>query len=157
MQILSALKQLPTLRQWTECGALIVLFGLLAVMVMPELIDVANRPALPNMFAIAAITFVVPAFCEELVFRGLLTPRFSATWTVVSTSLFVAWHPLETLFLLPAARDLFTNLTFLGLVALLGIICWLAYFRSKSLWSSVFIHWVIVVGWKALGGAQFLQ
>lgn len=41
-------------------------------------------------------------------------------------------------------------------VGLLGSLCSFIYWRTESLWSSIIIHWLIVVVWKALGGGGFL-
>ena len=123
---------------------------------MPELITPTDQPAFKELLLVAAIAFVIPAFFEEIFFRGLLIPEFKPVWVVLSISLFIAWHPLEAYLLFPKAIDLFTNPKFVTLVGLLGALCSFAYWRTKSLWASILIHWLVVVVWKALGGGGFL-
>ncbi|MEM9155287.1 MAG: CPBP family glutamic-type intramembrane protease [Cyanobacteria bacterium P01_F01_bin.33] len=88
-------------------------------------------------------------------FRGLLTPAFELRWACLSTLAYVVWHPLEAYVFLPAALSLFTDATFLLLVALLGVLCWIAYYRTRSLWASIILHWLVVVTWKAFSGTSF--
>ncbi|MEM6445760.1 MAG: CPBP family glutamic-type intramembrane protease [Cyanobacteria bacterium P01_D01_bin.123] len=43
----------------------------------------------------------------------------------------------------------------MALVALLGVLCWIAYYRTRSLWASIVLHWLVVVTWKAFSGTSF--
>lgn len=101
---------------------------------------------------------IVPALGEELVFRGLLLPdsRRPALWVAVSTALYVAWHPLETLTFLPAATD-FLRPDFLAATAVLGLGCALMRLRTGSLWPAVALHWLLVTLWQTFLGAPTLD
>lgn len=156
LKILQGLSQFPTPKQWGECVLLAIVFGLCVWLIMPELIDLNSKPNLRAVIPVAAIAFVMPAFCEEVLFRGLLIPRFQPIWMVLSLGLFVLWHPLEAYLFLPKAIDLFTTNRFLIIVGLLGSLCSWAYWRTKSLWASIGIHWLVVVIWKTFGGGGFI-
>ncbi|MEM9512396.1 MAG: CPBP family glutamic-type intramembrane protease [Cyanobacteria bacterium P01_E01_bin.48] len=123
--------------------------------VKPELVNLNLAPSPSQLLAIALVAFAIPAFTEECVFRGLLTPAFELRWACLSTLAYVAWHPLEAYVFLPAALPLFTDATFLLLVALLGVLCWIACYRTRSLWASIILHWLVVVTWKAVSGTSF--
>ena len=85
-------------------------------------------------------------------FRGLLIPdRIVAPQAtspvLLSTALFVLWHPLQTLWWKEAAA-VFLRPDFLAIVALLGLLCAVLRRRSGSIWPAVALHWAVVVGWK---------
>lgn len=109
----------------------------------------------PDAFLLlAVIALIVPALGEELVFRGILQPRqFDAAgdWILSALSLvaFIAWHPIQVWLGLPMAQAVFTDPSFLTLVAVLGALCTALTHRSGSLWPSVILHWSVVVIWKA--------
>jgi predicted Abi (CAAX) family protease len=117
----------------------------------------------PAAALVVALTLVVrPALIEELIFRGLLLPRYSdalsrsrlyAT-TAVALLAFVAAHPLNALLFWPAALRLFTSPAYLTLAALLGLTCTAAYLSSGSIWPPVAIHWVTVAVWILLLGGH---
>jgi predicted Abi (CAAX) family protease len=107
-------------------------------------------------FRLVSVAFV-PAFAEEGFFRGLLTPDRSETtrplvWIVVTTAIFTAWHPVETLFLRRAA-SIFLRPDFLACAAILGVGAAAIRWRTASLWPCVALHWLAVVIWQTwLGG-----
>ncbi len=97
----------------------------------------------------AARLLVVPAFVEELLFRGLLLPSplegarplAMAPWLALSVGLFVAWH---------ARRS-----RALGQVGLLGFACGLVVLVSGSLWPAVLLHWLaVLIGGEGLGAER---
>jgi hypothetical protein len=97
----------------------------------------------------AARLWLVPAFSEELLFRGLLLPSAlegvrplaMLPWIALSVGLFVAWHARRT-------RSL-------AQVSLLGLACSLVFVVSGSLWSAVLLHWLAVLFWgEALQGGK---
>jgi predicted Abi (CAAX) family protease len=98
---------------------------------------------------------VMPAFVEELLFRGLLLPHplegvspiATAPWIALSTGLFVLYHPLAARLWYPQGRQVFNDPRFLLQCTLLGLACALAYGLSGSLWWAVLIHWLAVVIW----------
>ncbi len=123
---------------------------------MPDFMDLGNRPGLTTMLQVAAVGLIFPAFFEEVVFRGLLNSpktRFSA---LLSTVLFVLWHPFEAWVLFPDAAEIFLDGRFLLFVALFGLwFCWI-HRLGRSLWPPIVCHWLIVLVWKGLGGARFI-
>jgi predicted Abi (CAAX) family protease len=108
---------------------------------------------------------IFPSLLEEAFFRGLLIPRNTrdrgtgAVWfyALLSSALFVAWHPLNALTINPGAAELFLNPWFLLITFLLGLSCSLGYIYSRSLWVPVLMHWLTVVVWVLfLGGRNLL-
>jgi predicted Abi (CAAX) family protease len=104
--------------------------------------------------------FFVPGISEELIFRVLLLPHPTENislktkwlWGGIGLFLFIIYHPLQTVTTFPAAFATFNHPVFLLLTAFLGIACTLAYWRSSSIWTAIFIHWIIVVVWLVLLG-----
>lgn len=104
----------------------------------------------------------MPAFVEELVFRGLVLPQphtgveptTALLWGSLSVGLFLLYHPLASRLWYPVARRLFHDPRFLGPCALLGITCVVAYDISGSLWCPVALHWIVVVVWLELLGGR---
>ncbi len=121
---------------------------------------------LPDHFwTFAGISFLLPALAEELVFRVLWVPRREErsprwrkwAWAALALGAFVLWHPLNARFFLTDAQSVFTQPSFLGLAALLGLACTVLYQRTGSVWSPVVFHWLVGVGWKLLGGFAWLE
>lgn len=153
--MLDALKRLPTFSDVLQSLGLVCLFALVAALFGRHLVDLSQMPAFADVVRIAAIAFVIPALAEEVVFRGLVIRRWTLWYAIASVTLYVVWHPIEALTFFPSARPVFFDPVFLLLVTLLGVLCTTAYFRSRSIWPSVIIHWLAVVAWKGLGGAIF--
>ena len=107
--------------------------------------------------ALAASLLVAPALGEELLFRGLLIRRRGrrAPWIVLSTLLFVIWHPLQTVTFGPPWAAAFLDPWFLAAVALLGLALGRIYAATGSLWPCVLVHWLVVFAWKAFLGGPF--
>ena len=105
--------------------------------------------------------FFVPGISEELIFRVLLLPHPTENissnikwlWGSIGLSIFIIYHPLQTITTFPAAFATFNHPVFLLLAAFLGIACTIAYWRSGSVWTAILIHWIIVSVWLVfLGG-----
>ena len=112
-------------------------------------------PPLPQLLRRGGGYLLMPAFGEELLFRGLLLPQpiegFSPAatlaWIALSTGLFVLYHPLAARLWYPQARTLFADPRFLVQCTLLSLACGLAYALSGSLWWAVLLHWLAVLLW----------
>ncbi|MFT4073944.1 MAG: CPBP family glutamic-type intramembrane protease [Asticcacaulis sp.] len=104
----------------------------------------------------------VPAFSEELVFRGLLVPdrgetRRPGLWIGLAVLAFTAWHVVEALFILPGAH-LFMTPAFLLCAGLLGLGCALIRYRTGSIWPAVILHALLVWTWQTgFGGPDIRQ
>ena len=106
---------------------------------------------------------ILPSIIAEVLFRGLLIPidtdekegKEVVFRIILSTSLFVLWHPLNAV-LNPVSAIFFLNPYFLLIVALLGVTCGVAYIYSKSLWVPIIIHWLTVIIWVLLLGGRNL-
>ena len=153
-----AIKRLPTMRDAMEAIGLFMLFLLAAGLVnkttglvtFPVLVDWAALS--PVLLLIVVTAFFVPALSEELAFRVGLS-GLSGRWRGgLALAAFVIWHPVQVWLGLPMAQPVFLDPAFLMITALLGLICTISYRRSQSIWPPVFIHWLVVVGWKILGG-----
>jgi len=117
-----------------------------------------------RLLGFAAIALLVPCLTEELFFRAMLLPQPSQIASAgpglarlfVALALFVAWHPVNGLFLKTDARQTFLDPVFLLLATLLGGCSTFVYLRTASIWPPTLIHWVSLVCWKAfLGGRIF--
>lgn len=141
--LFTALVGLPTLLAMAAIGLTTGLYAL----------GSGDLTALP--LTLLTVLFV-PALGEEAVFRGLMVPsrpERPAIPIVVSTVLYVLWHPLEAFTFLPGARDLFARPDFLLVTGLLGLACAITRWRTGSIWPAVLLHWAAVVVWKTwLGG-----
>ncbi|MDR7116768.1 type II CAAX prenyl endopeptidase Rce1 family protein [Caulobacter sp. BE254] len=154
-----ALTTLPDARGWVLCGLVAAVTGgaMAALGFSTGLYAVTpTEPGLP--LRLLTVLFV-PALGEEIPFRGLLVPaRDEAarprTAITLSTALYVAWHPLETLTFLPKAT-MFLRPDFLACTAILGLGCALMRWRTGSLWPAVILHGGFVVVWQTwLGGVR---
>jgi len=117
------------------------------------------------IYVMPFILVVFPSLFEEILFRGLIIPlntRDKGTksiifYTLLSSVIFVLWHPFNALTINPAAQDIFLNGYFLIIAFFLGIACSLAYIMSRSLWAPVLIHWLTVVVWVCFLGGHNLM
>lgn len=155
-RVFASLREFPSPGEWLEVLGLALLVGVIAVSIKPDLIALDARSAFSEIAMVALVAFFVPAFVEEFVFRGCLIPTFRWYWVVLSLAMYVGWHPVEVWLIFPEAAEVFLDPRFLCVVALVGIACTFSYWRTKSLWASILVHWLIVVGWKALGGMRFV-
>lgn len=111
----------------------------------------------PQIARLALVAVVVPALGEELLFRAALLPeprsgKPALAAVLLSTALFVLWHPPQGLIFGPHWAAVMFNPWFLACVAAVGIACARVYFATGSIWPSVLLHWLVVVGWKVLLG-----
>ena len=151
-----ALFHWPTGSQWRS--AVILALPILIIMALLGYAGgwVGFEPVtdLRSILLTAAIVFVLPAFVEEFVFRGVLLSWF-ASWSQrwgnwLSIALFVAWHPFQALTFGPPWSAIFLQPSFLIVTFLLGIILTHIRIVSQSLWPVILIHWLLVLGWKTV-------
>lgn len=108
------------------------------------------------------MVMVVPAFTEELVFRGLMVPdreetRRPVLWIGLAILVFVLWHVFEALVLLPNAQ-FFLHPAFLTSAGILGLACATMRYRTGSIWPAVLLHGLLVWLWQTLlGGPDIAQ
>lgn len=158
--------RLPTTGDWRFTALVALTFWVLAgtFSVSTGLFQVVLTDDWAGLLRIALIAFVIPAFFEELIFRGPLLSlkhhlkkQHFIVASVILLAAFVAWHPINGAFLLTDAYQLFTDPRFLAIAALLGFVAMLLTIRTQSILPAVIFHWLSVVGWKAfLGGPSFL-
>jgi len=113
---------------------------------------------LSALLRVAAIALFVPALLEEVVFRAAFLPEPRARPSLLRCGLaiaaFVGWHPLQVLWFGEAWSAVVFNPWFLAAVVALGVATTRLYLATSSLWPAVILHWLVVVAWKALGGAS---
>ncbi|WP_324749294.1 CPBP family glutamic-type intramembrane protease [Sphingomonas sp. LY54] len=106
---------------------------------------------------LALVALVAPAFGEELLFRVIALPtpgQPAPAWRyILPVLLFVAWHPPQALLFGPSWGEVVLNPWFLACVAVFGTAASRLYLATGSIWPSVALHWLVVVGWKAWFGA----
>jgi predicted Abi (CAAX) family protease len=114
------------------------------------------------------LVLLLPAFAEELLFRGLLlhsawegvAPLAMVPWVALSVGVFVGFQALigrRAAALRPRRRwrRLFVNHLSVPQYGLLEMLCPFVYLSSGSLWQAVLMHWlVIVLPWTWAGGQQ---
>ena len=155
----------PTGREWLRCFALIFIYSALALflgLVSGILRWEMHAEAIGKLARFTAIAFFVPCLSEELLFRAIFLPDPRQPWppvyrflrATVALTLFVLWHPVNGLFLKPAAQQLFVDPRFLLLAALLGCCSTMIYLRTRSIWPSTLVHWISLVCWKTFLGGQ---
>ena len=114
-----------------------------------------DDPAL--LLRLALVAVIAPALGEELLFRVALLPppnRTAAWWRyAVPVMLFVAWHPPQALIFGPHWAEVVLNPWFLAAVAVMGTSLTRLYLATGSVWPSVALHWVAIVGWKGFFSA----
>jgi len=108
--------------------------------------------------------FIFPSLFEEAVFRGVLIPNNTQQggipkiifYSLMSSTLFVIWHPINALTINPGAKSFFLDPWFLFITFILGMVCSLGYIFSRSLWVPIIMHWLTVVIWVFLLGGRNL-
>ncbi len=147
-----SLTTLPSAAEWGLCAAIsaAALLGIGLCAYNLGLIHWLPRTDTWGMRLIGSM--LVPAFTEELVFRGLLIPsrgesRHPGRWFAVGILVFVLWHVFEAVTFLPGAK-LFLQPGFLACVAMLGATCAYMRYRTGSLWPAVVLHGLLVFGWQ---------
>jgi uncharacterized protein len=117
------------------------------------------NPGLVLRVAVGAL--FSPGIVEELIFRVLMLPHPTEPlpplqrqiWWLVSWSAFLLYH------LPPWTPSWFKTPMFLLGAGLVGLVCSFAYLQSRSIYTAIALHWVIVVVWLiGFGGwARFEQ
>jgi len=141
-----ALRTLPTARGWTQ-SALIALAATAAIALTAAASGLLTFS--PRLTPAILTAYLIPAFTEELAFRGFVTTRLAL---ILSTTFFTLWHVVEALTFLPGAT-LFLTPGFLAAAAILGLATGLMRFITGSLWPSILFHGTIVALWQGLFGA----
>tara|TARA_R100001143_G_C3357145_1_gene133158 strand:+ start:925 stop:1455 length:531 start_codon:yes stop_codon:yes gene_type:complete len=109
--------------------------------------------------------FVFPSLLEESFFRGVLIPKNTYQQgskkiiqaMLISTAIFVAWHPFNAILFNNTAIGFFLDPIFLLMVAALGLSCSYAYIVSGSIWVPIIMHWLTVLVWVFfLGGRNLI-
>lgn len=155
-RLVAALQTIPTVKDWVVAIGLLLIFTLIYLPIGLKLgfLSFGFPSSWQTVIGVSAASFFMPGVLEELMFRGLLIPRTTETtilrqrwfWVVLSWLLFIAYH------LYPFTPAFFKGIAFLSGAGLLGIACTLSYLQSQSIWTAVFIHWIIVVVWLLLFG-----
>jgi len=151
----SAFLTWPRADEWGACLA-IYLMTTVAIVAIAVIFGLIHWQPRLNTWPAHLSVFVVPAFMEELVFRGLFIPgreegRDAVRWIAFGTLAFVLWHVVEATIILPNAL-LFLHPAFLFCAGLLGLACAIARYRTGSLWPAVLFHGLIVFAWQVLFG-----
>lgn len=158
--VVAPLARLPTRRNigWIALavpyGAAALVLGLSSGLLQP------GWPQLWEVAVLAPLLILYPSLIEEVVFRGMLLPpslddastmrRIFAVF--VSTSTFVAMHPLNHWLIGLSDTSAFTDPTFLAIVTILGLTCAVQYLKTRSLWVPIATHWATVVAWNLFLG-----
>jgi uncharacterized protein len=153
---LLALRTWPDARMWWRT-AKVVLPALAILGMLAWIGGFLNNPprfGVAGWLANAALLFVLPAFAEELFFRGLLlsiawrvTQRWAAWISVIG---FVAWYPLQALLFGFSSSSVFTDPLFLLATIVLGMVLSHVRIISRSLWPAILVHWLVVLCWQLL-------
>ena len=163
LRLIGAVMTWPDAAGWRLCGIMgcLAVAGIGAVAAVSGLVrwqpDTEGWPVRLGMI------LLVPAFSEELVFRGLLTPTreegaHDRVWLIGGLVAFVLWHIVEALTFLPGAAYLFLRPDFLLCAAILGAACAFMRYRTGSLWPAVLLHAVTVFVWQTfLDGPGFAR
>jgi len=65
----------------------------------------------------------------------------------ISIVVYVVAHPIFAFLVYKKAFGVFTNPGFLLSTLILGITLTISYWHSRSIWSPVVIHWIVVIVW----------
>ncbi len=155
-RIILASCTIPRAKDWHNAIALLILFALIYLPFGFKLGFLRFQPELAwyTLLGVGVGSFFMPGLLEELIFRVLLIPHSTEAisehtkWLSVS----ISWVLFMTYHLHPFTPPFFRDSAFLIAAGMIGIICTVAYLRSGSLWSAVFIHWLIAVVWLTLLG-----
>lgn len=147
---------MPDRTAWQVVGVILVSYALLFLPIGLQVGFLRWQPVSnPGVcLGVGLSALVMPGIAEELVFRLLLVPHptepmppLTRRFLIVgSWVLFVLYH------VHPWAPLFFRQFPFLLGSGLLGMGCTLAYLQSRSIWTAVFFHWLIVVLWLLLLG-----
>ncbi|MEB3292459.1 MAG: CPBP family glutamic-type intramembrane protease [Synechococcales bacterium] len=150
-RLLAGFCTLPSRKAWQVSIALLGLYGLIFLPIGLGVGFLHWQPVGGWEVAIwvAIGTFFMPGLAEEVLFRLLLLPHPTEpigplrrrNYIFASWLLFLLYH------LLPGTPAFFQTPGFLLGAGLLGITCTTSYLHSRSIWTAIFLHWVIVLIW----------
>lgn len=148
----SAVRTWPRLSEWGQSLLLFAVFALITAYLgqHESLFKFSLTDEWAPFITVAVIAILVPSLAEEMVFRVLLGGRTGWLRAGIAVAAFVLWHPVQVWLGLPMAQPVFLEPGFLVIVALLGLVCTVAYRTSGAIWPPVAIHWGTVVLWKAV-------
>lgn len=159
-----AVSTLPSLEDWQQSAWLLGIFVVVTMAVgYPTGYLRFEFPVLswPSRLSVVVTALFFPGIVEEVLFRVLFLPHpleavpQQATWLWggLSLTVFVLVHPLYGwISRSPGLRQNSQDAVYLFLAGLLGLVCAIAYYQTGSLWSSVVLHWLIVVLWLLVFG-----
>lgn len=157
--LVASLRQVPGREDWRLAGRELAwaLPLMLVAAYAGGLVRVGSSPEIGAGLTLAFTRFVAPALGEELLFRGVLIPRLNAQprHILLSSLLFLLWHPLQAVTYGPPWAGAFLNPWFLAAVAILGVALGRIYAATGSLWPCIAVHWLVVVVWKVFLGGPF--
>lgn len=160
-ETMSALKKWPDTNHWVEAVKISVP-ALLIIALLGYFGGWVSWNPMTDWQALLPtliVLFFLPAFFEELFFRGLLLSWLatrSKRWAAwIATIVFVLWHPLQAFTIGPAWSAMFLHPTFWLSTLILGIILAHIRIKSQSLWPPILVHWFVVIIWKSLLGGSF--
>lgn len=155
---------LPRVEHFKQALLGLIVFAAVAVpfSLLTELFEFRLASTVTHILNVAVVSFFLPALFEEILFRGPVAwmsyvgSRKLLYVVAISFLLFILWHPLNGIFLMTQARDLFTDWRFLLMAGWLGLVATHLAIKTRSIWPPVIFHWLVVVGWKVfLGGPNF--
>ena len=162
-RLISSLVTWPSLKGWVSCVPLFIMMtaGITLLALSGRFLHWQPDPS--RLWRLPMI-LIIPAFSEELVFRGFIPKQGESQhpwlWIAATTIAFTAWHAVEAVTILPGAR-LFLKPAFLACAATLGLACAILRCRTGSLWPAVAFHAVVVWLWQSflggLGVAELLK
>ncbi len=156
----------PPLHQIILSTSLFIVFAIIAITIgfstgLLEFVSLESE----LIYVLPIVLFIFPSLFEETIFRGLLIPNDTVLKgsnvilkrSLISSSIFVIWHPLNALTINPGAKHFFLDPWFLLIVFVLGMVCSLGYIFSRSLWVPTIMHWLTVLMWVLfLGGRNLI-
>ena len=154
-RLISSLVTWPSPKGWVSCVP-VAAMAVAAITLVALTGGFLHWQPDPSRLWRLPMILVIPAFSEELVFRGSIPKQgesqHSWIWITATTIAFTAWHAVEAVTFLPGAR-LFLQPTFLACAAILGLACAVMRYRTGSLWPAVAYHGLVVWLWQSfLGG-----
>lgn len=156
-----ALLTWPDMNGWRLCGCIAGLSLLLIGVIAGFGGLLTWQPRFTGWLLRLPGVMCVPAFTEELVFRGLLIPdqgetRRPVLWIGLAILIFIGWHVFEVRVLLPGAT-LFLRPVFLLCAGILGTGCALMRYRTGSIWPAVILHGLLVWTWQVFFGGPDIE
>jgi predicted Abi (CAAX) family protease len=153
---------LPRRKDWLYTLGLLIAFVIVYLPIGFSLGFLAIDPRLDFWTIVGVLpgTLLMPGINEELIFRSLLIPHPTEAvprqkqreFVALSWVLFLLYH------IHPWTPPFFKTPAFLIGAALIGVVCTISYLRSRSIWTAIVLHWLIVVGWLLIfGGLRKFQ